>query len=188
MYTKAINDLLEKGLTNRAYALWKQLNGLFPNIWELPTSSTGKYHKKENGRVPSCAEHVYEMLYGTYKILRMFGVNKKTSECDIVLLAIVWHDAFKYGRNGTMKHTATNHDRIMGDVIAENESTLKEIFSDEQVKTLELMIRFHSGMWSSDNPNKNSIDFNQFPPYVLFIHTLDMLSTGNCLKTDINEE
>jgi hypothetical protein len=187
VYTKAINNLLEKNLTKRAFALWKQLNGLFPNIWDYPTSSTGKYHQKKGGRVPSCAEHVYEMLYAANKILRMFGVKKRTSDGDVILLAVVWHDAFKYGENGTHKHTNPAHDKLMGDVIAENESTLKEIFSDDQVKTLELMIRFHSGMWSSDNSDKTSIDFSKFPPYVLFIHSLDMLSTADCLKTDMED-
>ena len=187
MYENAINELLEKNLTKRAYALWKQLNAMFPNIWDLPTSSTGKYHQKKGGRVPSCAEHVYEMLYAANKVLRMFGANKKTADCDVILLGVVWHDAIKYGKHGTEKHTNKKHDKLMGDVISENESTLKEILTDEQVKVLELMIRFHSGMWSTDNPVKSHIDFSKFPPHVLFIHSLDMLSTADCLKTNLED-
>ena len=186
MYTQAIKKLLEKNMSNRAFSLWNQLNSLFPNIWELPTSSTGKYHQKKDGRVPSCAEHVYEMLYAATKMLRAFNINKKTSDCDMVLLAVVWHDAFKYGKFGSAKHTDKKHDTIMGDVIAENESILKEIFSDEQVKILELMVRFHSGKWSTNNNNNDELNFSEFPHYVLLIHTLDMLSTANCLITDID--
>ncbi len=184
MYEKAITDLLEKHLRKRAFDLWKQLNSLFPNIWELPTSSTGKYHQKKDGRVPSCAEHVYEMLYAAAKLLRAFNINKKTAECDMVLLGVVWHDALKYGQYGTMKHTDYHHDKNMGDVVAENESSLLEIFTAEQVKTLEMMIRFHSGRWSTNHENTDEIDFSEFPQYVLFIHMLDMLSTADCLKTD----
>lgn len=187
MNEKAITDLLEKHLRKRAFTLWKQLNSLFPNIWELPTSSTGKYHQKKDGRVPSCAEHVYEMLYAATKFLRGFNINKRTSDCDMILLGVVWHDALKYGKYGTMKHTDYHHDKNMGDVIAENESSLREIFSDEQVKILELMIRFHSGRWSTNHENTDNIDFNEFPQYVLFIHLLDMLSTGDCLKTDLGD-
>ena len=51
MYENAINELLEKNLTKRAYALWKQLNAMFPNIWDLPTSSTGKYHQKKDEKM-----------------------------------------------------------------------------------------------------------------------------------------
>lgn len=188
MYQKAISELLEKNLTTRSFSLWKQLNGLFPNIWDLPTSSTGKYHQKKDGRVPTCAEHVYEMLYTAFSIIKMFNITKKTIECDMVLLGVVWHDAFKYGQHGTMKHTDYKHDKIMGDVIAENEDSLKEIFSDEQIKILELMIRFHSGRWSTNHINTDEIDFNQYPQYVLFIHMLDMLSTADCLKTDMDEK
>lgn len=184
MYQKAISELLKDNITKRAFTLWSQLNSLFPNIWDFPTSSTGKYHKKKDGRVPSCSEHVYEMLYATKKVMRSFNVLPKTPEADMLLLAVVWHDAFKYGKNGTLKHTTYDHDKIMGDVIAENAETLKEIMSDEQVKCLEVMIRFHSGQWSTDNGKGNSIDFNAYPPYVLFIHMLDMLSTANCLTSD----
>jgi len=187
VYKTAIKELLEKNLTERAFALWNQLNSLFPNIWDFPTSSTGKYHQKKDGRVPSCAEHVYEMLYAASKMLRAFNIKDKTADCDMVLLAVVWHDAFKYGKNGSAKHTIPKHDKIMGDVIAENESTLKEIFTDDQVKTLELMVRFHSGQWSTDNHKKNEIDFTEFPQYILFIHILDMLSTANCLKTNMDD-
>lgn len=184
MYQKAISELLKKNISERAFTLWSQLNSLFPNIWDLPTSSTGKYHQKKDGRVPSCAEHVYEMLYATNKIMRLFNISPKTSEANMMLLAVVWHDAFKYGKNGTHKHTDYKHDKNMGDVIAENASTLEEIMSKEQVKYLEVMIRFHSGRWSTNHENTDDIDFNAFPPYVLFIHMLDMLSTADCLKSD----
>jgi hypothetical protein len=188
VYEKAISELLEKNLTERAFTLWKQLNSLFPNIWEFPTSSTGKYHQKKGGRVPSCGEHVYEMLYAAFKIMRAFNINKKTSDCDMVLLGVVWHDALKYGKYGSLKHTDYKHDKNMGDVIAENEDSLLEIFTPEQVKTLELMIRFHSGRWSTNHENTDHIDFNEFPQYVLLIHMLDMLSTADCLKTDVDSE
>lgn len=184
MYQKAISELLERNLTKRSYKLWEELNSLFPNIWDLPTSSTGKYHKKKNGRVPSCAEHVYSMLHATSKIMRMFNINKRTSEGDVILLGVALHDALKYGKFGTQKHTNYSHDKMMGDVIVENEEILKELFTDDQIKCLELMIRFHSGRWSTDHTNTDEIDFSQFPQYVLFIHMLDMLDTADCLQHD----
>ena len=187
MYQKAISELLKENLRERSYNLWKQLNSLFPNIWDFPTSSTGKYHKKKGGRIPSCAEHVYGMLYATMKVMRMFNINKKSSEGDVLLLGVAWHDALKYGKYGTQKHTDYKHDKLMGDVIVENESTLKELFTDEQVKCMELMIRFHSGRWSTNHENTDEIDFTQFPHYVLFIHMLDMLETADCLRHDMEE-
>jgi 23S rRNA maturation-related 3'-5' exoribonuclease YhaM len=187
MYQTAISELLERNLTTRAFKLWKQLNSLFPNIWDLPTSSTGKYHKKKDGRVPTCAEHVYSMLYSSVKIMRMFSVDKRSSDGDVLLLAVALHDALKYGMFGTQRHTDYSHDKLMGDVIVENEDTLREIFTEDQIKNLELMIRFHSGRWSTDHDNKDKIDFTQFPQYVLFIHMLDMLDTANCLKHDLED-
>ena len=64
-YKDKVSELLEKNLTEKSFKLWTGINRILPDIWDKPSSSTGKYHKKLNGDVPSIAEHVYHMLYAT---------------------------------------------------------------------------------------------------------------------------
>ena len=72
-YYTRIEELLKEYMTEKGFHFWKAINGKLPNIWDRPTSSTGKYHLKEGGRVPDCAEHVYGMLFAASKILKMFS-------------------------------------------------------------------------------------------------------------------
>ena len=185
MYKEKIIELLKENMSEKSFKLWEGINRVIPDIWDKPTSSTGKYHKKRNGEVPSNAEHVYQMLYSASKIMRLFNIEKNTPEADKVLFAIVLHDSLKYGLLGTRKHTDRTHDKQAADMISQNKKTFLKILNEQQFQTLEESVRFHSGVWSSDVPKDKTFNFKDYNPETLFVHILDMLSTADCLKTDV---
>lgn len=185
-YEKRIEGLLKRNLTEKTFLLWLGINEKLPNIWKKYSASTMKYHKREDGSVPDIAEHTFEMLNAASKIIKMFSPSKK----DLILLSIALHDALKYGVDGkgkNGKHTYTNHDNLIADLVEGNEKTFKKIFNDQEFKVLVESLRFHSGKWSTDVRDENSFDFSNFSPEVLFLHTLDMLSTYDCLKYSVKE-
>ena len=185
-YEKRIEELLEKNLSENAFVLWSGINKKLPNIWKKYVASTLKYHKRADGSVPDIAEHTFEMLYAAVKVFRMFNPSKK----DSILLSIALHDALKYGINGkgkNGKHTFNDHDRLIADLVAGNEKTFRKILDEKEFKVLVESLRFHSGKWSTDVKDQNSFDFNDFSPEVLFLHTLDMLSSNDCLKFPVQE-
>jgi hypothetical protein len=186
-YKKEINELLEKNMTEKGFKLWLGINTLVTDIWNRPSSSTGKYHKKEGGRVPDIAEHTFEMLYNGLKILRMFDIKPNTSRCDAILFAIGLHDILKYGEHGELKHTTGQHDRLAGDLISGNFETFRKVMDDKDIVDMAEAARFHSGRWSTDIKDRNAFKWNNFNPETLFVHMLDMLSTGNCLKLPTEE-
>lgn len=184
-YKEKLFDLLKKNMTERGYKLFIEINKIIPNIWKKPTSSTGKWHRKEGGRVPSNAEHTYELVYAITKISRMFNIKMQTSNADKLLFAGALHDSLKYGIHGTSPHTDRFHDKNAADMIATNKNTFEKILSENQFFELEEMVRFHSGRWSTDVPKHKSFEFKDYNPETLFIHMLDMLSTANLLKSDL---
>lgn len=188
-YKEKVVELLEKNMTERGFKLWSGIDRILPNIWDKPTSSTGKYHKKHNGDVPDIAEHVYQMLYSANKLLKMFDIFPKTPDADKILISVVLHDALKYGNLGTRKHTDTVHDKQAADMIASNEDTFRKLFSEEQYFTLEEAVRFHSGRWSTDVPKNEHFDWStaKLRPETFFVHMLDMLSTADLIQTDVRE-
>jgi len=186
-YKQKIIDLLEEHMTEKGFKLWKGINSILPNIWEKPTSSTGKHHKKHNGDVPTCAEHTYHLLYTTAKIMRLFGRNSKTPEGDTMLFACVLHDALKYGSLGSRKHTDNQHDKEAADMVASNRETFTKVLTEDQFYVLEEAIRFHSGQWSTDVPRDKKFTFSDYNPETLFIHTLDMMSTADLIQTDVRD-
>jgi len=179
-----IIELLKENLTDRGFKLWQAIDKRLPDIWDKLSSSTKKYHKKADGSVPSIAEHTYEMLYAGAKIMRMFGAFPKTSQADSLLLSVVLHDALKYGRNGkgNRGHTVRDHDKIAADMISANRETFRKILNKFEFTALEESVRFHAGRWSTDVANEKKFDFYDMKPEVLFLHMLDMLSTGDLIK------
>lgn len=186
-YKEKIYKLLEENMTEKSFKLWKGIDSVLPDIWDYPTSSTGKYHKKLNGEIPSQGEHVYQMLYATSKIIKLFGYNSKTEEADKVFFAVALHDSLKYGNLGSRKHTDTKHDKEAADMIASNKKTFTKVLTEEQFYILEESVRFHSGQWSTDVEKNKKFNFSEFHPETLFVHILDMLSTADLIQTDVRE-
>ena len=186
MFKERIVKLLEENMSEKGFALWKGINSRLPDIWENPTSSTGKYHKKMNGDVPTQAEHVYHMLYSTVKLFRMFNIESKTADADKMLFAVALHDSLKYGQLGTRKHTDYQHDKNAADMVSENKETFQKIMTEEQFYIMEEAIRFHSGQWSTD-AKKKAFTFNDYNPESMFVHMLDMMSTADLIQTDVRD-
>jgi len=187
LHAQEIEKLLEKNMTAKGFSFWKALSERLPNIWERPTSSTGKYHKKADGTIPDQAEHTYQMLYAASKVSRMFNIAPKTPKMDMLMLAIALHDSLKYGKDGKRQHTDYKHDQAAGNLIKDNKETFQKLLTESQVGILEDAVRFHSGQWSTDVKSKKKFNFNDRDPIAMFVHTLDMLSTADALKTDVDD-
>lgn len=181
-YKAAMIDLAQHHMTPEGFGLLLKIESRFVDIWERPTSSSGKYHQKADGKVPSCAHHVYEMLYAGTKVIRMFGGKMKSTQNDAIVMAIILHDILKYGPKGNMPHTNNYHDRAIGDMLEKNKKALLSHFSDREADIIILGVRYHSGRWSKSVDNMNTFDFDQYHWIVLFLHMLDMQSTADVLK------
>lgn len=185
-FKERITKLLEENMTEKGFLLWSGIDSRLPDCWDKPTSSTGKYHKKHNGDIPTQAEHVYHLLYATVKLFRMFSIQPKTADADKLLFAVALHDSLKYGELGTRKHTDKQHDKHAADMVSQNKETFQKIMTEEQFFVMEEAIRFHSGQWSTDVRNGN-FSFKQYNPETMFIHMLDMMSTADLIQTDVRD-
>ena len=183
---KEFNELLKENMSDEGLEFWLALEDKIPPIWTRLSSSSKRYHKKSDGRVNTILEHTYEMLYAGCKIMRLFGVEKKTSEADLLILGIVLHDCFKYGVGDPLNrmHTDKTHDRIIGNAIHLSKNKFTKILTENQICKLEQMTRYHSGMWSTDA--EKDFTFSKLNPETFFLHLLDMLSANDCLKVPIS--
>jgi 23S rRNA maturation-related 3'-5' exoribonuclease YhaM len=179
-YLEKIDLILKKNLTEKTFNFWTILkNGISNPCWDKPTSSTKKYHRKENGRVPSVAEHTFEMLYAADKIVSMFEglINK-----DVIFLSIVLHDCYKYGLCKTCQWTEEKHGQITADKIINNKSKFLYILTENEISSLQESIRYHDGKWATDAKSNKSFNISYFTPEIMFLHTLDMMSSRNLIK------
>ena len=178
IFIEKIDEILKRHLTQNSFDLWV---GICENITNKclnsQSSSSGKYHLKEDGRCPTVAEHVYEMLYAADKIIHMF---ENMFDKNVVFLSIALHDIYKYGISLSNTHTDNRHDQIIAETIKKNQKIFIQALSLEDTILLEEVVRFHSGRWST-NASKD-FNYSNYSPLVLFLSTLDMLSSQNCLK------
>ena len=186
-FKEKLESLLNDNMTERGFALWKGIDQILPSIWDKPTSSTGKYHKKINGDIPSQAEHTYQMLYATVKLFKMFNIEEKTPDGDKLLIAIALHDSLKYGNLGTRKYIDNFHDKNTANMIVQNKEAFLKILTEEQFNVMEEVVRFHSGRWSTDIEKGKSFSFEDYNPETLLVHTLDMMSTADLIQTDVRD-
>jgi hypothetical protein len=181
-YEDEMNELLKANMSEDGFRLWTAMSTKITSIWERPTSSTGKYHNKDDGRVPTVVEHTYEMLYAATKVMRMYGAEPKSVDADIICLAIALHDAWKYGEKpNSRSHTANAHDMIAAEMLRKNKEIICQLYSVDKYDILEDSIRFHQGRWSTNVSDADNFSFSDRHPYVHFIHILDMLSANNRL-------
>lgn len=182
MSFEKIKALVESNLTPEGNKLFLLVNSKLPDIWDRYSSSTMKYHKKVDGSVPTIAEHTYEMVNAAIKIIPMFGTPLISKKNDAVLMAIIFHDSLKYGKTGRNPHTTRNHDQEMANLFVKNKKIFLNHFTKEEFDLFQLCIRFHSGRWSPDAKYIKDFSFSLLPPEVMFVHTLDMMSTKDCLQ------
>jgi len=187
-FVKELERLLKKNLTDTAWKFWDAATDkLLPNtVWFQLTSSGKKYHNKEGGFVPTIAEHTCEMLRAAIKCMYMFEITRRTSRCDVLLLGVVLHDVYKRGETGKNRWTHKSHEDLIADKILEGKTAFLKFLSNEEINILIEIVRFHSGRWSpaasKERYNEDKFDFSNHHPYVLFVHSLDMLSSKNCLR------
>ena len=183
-YASRIMKLAEQHLTQGGFKLFCIVERNIPDIWDRWSSSTGKYHQRIDGSVPSIAEHTYEMALAGIKIIRMFPGPAISTLNDARILGILLHDRVKYGLEGKNPHTTRNHEQQMANLVMSQKKFFRRHFSEYEFNLMVDMIRYHSGQWSSDVPDKNNFNFKQYPPEVMWVHILDMLSTASRLVTD----
>ena len=183
------SDLMEKiEYFNKEYSYIKDnkkredvkylVNKLPDYFFEIPASSTGKYHpsfaSSENGLV----KHTKVAVRIAKELLDNPGLNNfKDNEKDIIIMAIILHDGCK---SGIVKenYTRFDHPLIVSELIKENRSSLS--LNDEEMDLLIRVISSHMGIWNKDY-NGNEILPIPKDKYQRFVHMCDYLSSKKFL-------
>ena len=156
------------------------IDGLPDYFFEVPASSTGKYHPSyslgEGGlvrHVKAAARIAYE-LYGTSSVTGIFNDSEK----DLMIFAIILHDGLKSGIVHE-QYTRFDHPILMSNYIKENKDKLT--LTDNEIEFICSAIASHMGEWNRD---KNGVEVLPLPinKYQKFVHMCDFLASRKCLE------
>lgn len=143
-------------------------------FFEIPASSTGKYHPDFASTSHGLVKHTKVAVRIAKELLDNPGLNNFTNdEKDIIIMALILHDGCKSGMVKE-KYTRFDHPLIICDLINENRSKLS--LNDDEVNLLTKIISSHMGIWNKDY-NGNEVLPIPKDKYQRFVHLCDYLSS-----------
>ncbi len=172
------NYIKNTKLKTAAISLNNQLPGYF---FEVPASSTGKYHPKftegEGGLVrhTKVAATIGNTLLTNNSVGNVFTDNEK----DLMIIALLVHDGFK---SGIVKEKYTKHEHpvLMAKFIMDNYAKLG--FAEQEAKLIANSVASHMGEW-----NKKAYSDIELPTpknkYQKMVHMCDYLASRKFIET-----
>ncbi len=164
----------------------KILINLLPDyFFEIPASSTGKYHPKYALGKGGLVRHTKVVVRIGYELLNneSIGFSFKEEEKDLLLMAMLLHDGLKSGINHE-KYTRFDHPLLISKLILDNKDKLS--LNDYELTLVRNAIEAHMGQWNVDY-NGNEVLPKPHNKYQRFVHMCDFLASKKFLEVEFDE-
>ena len=155
-------------------------------FYEVPASSTGKYHPSYSLGEGGLLRHSKAAMRIGYELLQDPSIGDKYTddEKDLMLMALLIHDGLKSG-NPQEKYTRFDHPILMADYLMDCEEELG--LEVEEIEFLGDVIKTHMGVWTTDY-NGNEILEKPKTKYQNFVHMCDYLASRKCLLVPFDKD
>lgn len=179
-FKKEIGYIKDEDLVKDIKTLIKLLPDYF---FEVPASSTGKYHPKyalgKNGLV----RHTKAAVRIAYELLSNNTIGAKFSDRDkdLIIMALILHDGLKSGLEQD-KYTKFDHPLLISKYIMENKDKLNMDIDD--VRKLCCMIESHMGEWTCDTYTKKEVLPKPTTAEQRFVHMCDFLASRKFINIE----
>ena len=159
--------------------------GLLPDyFFQIPASSTGKYHPKFTLGDGGLVRHVKVAVLIAKDLLSDPSIGDKYSddEKDLMLMALILHDGLKSGLTHN-RYTQVDHPTLIKNYIIDNKDKLK--LSADELKFAGKVIESHMGPWNTDY-NGNEVLPKPKTKYENFVHMCDYLASRKYLNVEFD--
>lgn len=153
----------------------KILINLLPDyFFEIPASSTGKYHPEfasgEGGLVrhTKVAVNMAKTLFDNNSIFT-FSDNEK----DLIIMALIMHDGLKEGLEKE-EYTRFDHPLLVSKFIKDNNNLAK--LNEQDLELMTSMIESHMGEWNTSNYSNVVLPLPK-TKHQKFVHMCDFLAS-----------
>jgi hypothetical protein len=162
------------------------IKNLLPDyFFEIPASSTGKYH-------PNYAQGKGGLVRHTQALVRtgiaMSGATflfpMTSDELDIFVSAGIMHDGLKSGEKVNAKFTVHEHPILMGDAIL-NDPIMMSLVDEKTAYTIVNAIKSHMGQWNTNNYSNVVLPRPQ-TKLEMFLHLADYLASRKFLELNFD--
>lgn len=161
------------------------LNLLPDYFYEMPASTTGKYHPSFSLGQGGLVRHTKVAANIANTLFRNHSVQNFTNhEQDLLLISIILHDGLKCGYPKS-EYTKFDHPNIMSNFIKDNIDNLT--LEDEEIEFICSAIETHMGEWTKDY-NGNEVLRKPVSKYERFVHLCDYLSAQKFLDVKFDND
>lgn len=164
---------------------------VIPNYWyEVPASSTGKYHPEYSQGNGGLMRHTIALLRFFDRFARnsTFTGEFTTKELDLLRVACLMHDSMKSGddeRFKKNKYTCFEHPILAANLVRSIET---EHISDDEKEFIANAIEPHMGQWNTDPYGKSNISLPlPTTPAQKIIHLVDYLAAQKGVELDFDK-
>ncbi len=160
----------------------KNLVNILPDyFFEIPASSTGKYHPSYASGKQGLIRHVKAAVAIAHCLLEdeTFSEEFTQTEQDLMIMALVLHDGLKLGLSKG-KWTRFDHPLLICDFIKKNDIMLT--MTDEEINLLCDMIKTHMGPWIRDPYTYQDVLEKPKTKTQKFVHLCDYLASRKFLE------
>lgn len=175
-----MKDVFNKELTYIKNPKYKEnaikLIELLPDyFYEVPASSTGKYHPDFALGSGGLVRHTKVAVKIAYELLNndTIGYSFNDNEKDLMIMALIMHDGLKHGKIKE-KYVRFDHPVLMANYIKENKDKLT--LTDNEIEFITSVIGSHMGQWNT-NPYSNVTLPLPKNKYQRFVHMCDYLAS-----------
>ena len=154
-------------------------------FYEVPASSTGKYHPNYALNKGGLVRHTKAAVRIARELLNNPSLNDFTSdEEDLIIMALTLHDGLKSGLVKS-EYTLFEHPLLMSNYIKENKKELE--LNDDQIEFVTSVIETHMGPWTKNYKGEEVLS----PPKTKeqkFVHMCDYLASRKFLEVNFDKD
>ena len=183
MFDKEISYIKDDKIKSAMVKLLK----LLPEYWfEVPASSTGKYHPVYALGNGGLLRHSKAAMRIGYELLSDPSIGEKYTdhEKDLMLISLLVHDGLKSG-NPKEKYTRFDHPILMANYILEKHEEIG--ISKEDATFCADVIKTHMGYWTTDYDGNEVLEKPK-TKYQNFVHMCDYLASRKCILVPFDKD
>ena len=154
-------------------------------FYEIPASSTGKYHPEFSLGEGGLVRHVKVAVRIAKELLDNPSIGDKytSGEKDIMIMALILHDGLKSGLVYN-RYTQYDHPTLIKNFVNENKDKLK--LTDSELDLFSHAVESHMGPWNTDYEGREILPKPK-TKYENFVHMCDFLSSKKFLNVKFQD-
>ena len=167
-------------------SLITMINKLPDYFYEVPASSTGKYHPSFSLGEGGLLRHTKAAVRIAKELLNNPSLNNfNDDEKDLIIFAITLHDGLKSGLKKS-EYTLFEHPLLMSNYIKDNSKDLE--LTEDEIDLVCRCIETHMGPWTTNYKGEEVLETPK-DKYQRFVHLCDYLASRKFLdiKFENNE-